>query len=173
MTDFLRLIGDWISFLWPLKQILAYEAGVLFVFGRFWKVVPAGQYFVFPFLMHMQECSIAPGLITTARLDLTLTSGKAVSCTASCYAQVVDPFKAICLIEDHEHATRELVHSVIADRVCRVKHERLEPENRAALLRDLTGWIAAEAIGFGVEVTKVRFSSFVDDIRVFRLIQDT
>ena len=172
MTDFLRLIGEWVSFLWPLKQVMQYERGVVFVFGRYWRTVEPGSYFIFPWFMYIHEVSVVPGMITTARLDLTLVSGKAVSLTASCWMRVVDPVLAVITVENYEHTTLELLHAIIADRVSRVKHERLEPEGRAALLRDLTGWVALEAAEYGVEITKVRFSSFVDDIRVFRLIQD-
>ena len=170
MADFLRILGDWISFLWPLKIVHTWEQGVMFVFGRYWRVVPAGCYVVVPWFMYMHEVSVVPGMLVTPRLDITLLDGTSLSLVASAWHRVVDPNLAVNTIEDYGTTSVELLMSVLADRIARVKPSRLEPENRADLLRDLTGWAATEAAEYGIELTKVRFSTFVLRARTYRLL---
>jgi regulator of protease activity HflC (stomatin/prohibitin superfamily) len=172
MTDFLRLIIEIIQFIWPFKVVAEWEQGVWLTFGRYWKTVGPGTYLSMPFFMDMHLVNVVPGMIVTPRLDITLLDGSTVSLVASAWHKVVDAQKAVVTVEEFETTSNELLQAVVADRVSRVKPERLEPENRAALLRDLTGWAAQEAAEYGIEFTKVRFSTFVLRARTYRLIGD-
>jgi len=170
VADFLRVLGEWIAFLWPWKICHTWEQGVMFVCGRYWKTVGPGCYFVFPWFMYLHEVSVVPGMLVTPRLDITLLDGTSLSLVASAWHRVVDANLAVNTIEDYGSTSVELLMSVLADRIARVKPERLEPENRAALLRDLTAWAQAEAAEYGIELTKVRFSTFVLRARTYRLL---
>lgn len=170
MADFLHTILGFIEYLWPFRIVHQWEQGGYYVFGRMWKVVGPGCYVVVPFFTWLSEVSIVPYMVSTPRLDVTLLDGKNLSFYASAWAQVVDYNLAHNTVEDYALTTRELVEAVIADRLARVKPSRLEPENRADLLRDLTDWCNKETSEFGIQITKVRFSTFILNARTYRLV---
>ena len=172
MADFLRLVGEWLQYIFPFRIVHVYERGVMFRLGRFWKIAEPGCHVIVPFFMSLVEVTIVPGMVNTGRLNVTLQDGTTCSFVATAWTQVLDPEKAINSVEQFGETELEVLSAVCADRVARVSPNRLEPENRAALLRDLTGWVNAETEPFGIKVDKVRFSQFVLKARTFILLGD-
>ena len=170
MGDFIHAVLSSIEFLFPFRIVHQWEQGGYYIFGRFWKTVGPGCYFVVPFFTWLSEVSVVPYMVATPRLDVTLLDGKNLSFYASAWAQVVDYNLAHNTVEDFQATTKELVEAVIADRLARVKPSRMEPENRADLLRDLTEWCNNETAQFGISISKVRFSTFVLNARTYRII---
>jgi hypothetical protein len=62
---------------------------------------------------------------------------------------------------------------VLAEKIADVAAERLEPQGRRRLIGDLTRWVNEETIVYGVEVTLVRFTTFVLNPKTFRLLQES
>jgi hypothetical protein len=105
-------------------------------------------------------------------MDLTLKSGANISFVAAAVIQVTDTRAAIVEIDDYKESTLEILSAVLADRIVRVKEDRLDAENRASLLRDLRGWVNDETSLFGVECKSVRFTTFVQGARTFRILAE-
>lgn len=172
MGDFLRVLLDSISYLWPFEIIRQYELGGMYLFGRFRRVLSPGLYFRVPFFQHVINVTAVPYMVVTPRMDLTMRDGRPLSVVASAWVKVSDFNLAINTVDSFHSTTTEIIKAVVADRLARVQPTRLEPENRADLLRDLTGWVAQEAGEYGINVEKVRFSTFVLGARTYRLLGD-
>lgn len=170
--DFFGRLLDSIEYLWPFRIVEQWETGGYYICGRFWKTVEPGCYPIVPFFMAVIPTTTVPYMTVTPRLDLTLLDGTSVSIVASAWARVTDYNLAVNTVESHEHTTAELLQSVLADRIAQVDASRLEPEKRGRLLSDLTRWAAEEAATFGVEISRVRFSTFVLRAKTYRLLQD-
>lgn len=172
MGDFLRLVLDVVKELWPLRIVKQWERAGYYVCGRYWKEIGPGVYPVVPWFMSVNEISVVPTMIETGRQDITLQNGRPVSFSASAWVRVVDFNLAVNTVFDHEHTVKELLRAVLADKIAGVDAARLEPEKRGRLLSDLTRWVDDEAHEYGLEVTKVRFTTFVTNVRTYRLLQD-
>lgn len=173
MGDFLRVILDSIQFLWPFRIIKAWESGNYYVFGRYWRTLGPGCYPVVPWFTDVHEVPVVPAIVETARQDITLKDGTVLSFSASAWACVVDVNLAVNTVDDYHQTTQELIRAVLADKLAEVAAERLRPEGRGRLLSDLRRWVDEEARQFGIEISKLRFTSFVTNARTFRLLQDS
>lgn len=171
MGDFIRIILDSLEYLWPFRIVHQWEQGGYYVCGRFWKVVGPGCYPVFPFFVTMLGMSTVPYMVATPRMDVTLHDGKNLTLWATAWAQVKDFDLAHNTVDNYEHTTTELIQAIIADRLAKIDSTKLEAENRAELLRNLSGWCDKETKEYGVEITRVRFTTFVLNARTYRLIQ--
>jgi hypothetical protein len=94
-----------------------------------------------------------------------------VTLQASATVRAVDVNLAVNTVDAYMETTQELLTAVLADRMSKVVATRLAPEGRSDLLRDLAKWVQAEC-DFGVEVSKLRFTTFVMNPRPFRLLGD-
>ncbi len=172
MGELMRLIVDSIAYLWPFRIVRAWERAGYLVCGRWWKEVGPGLYLVVPFFMDVHSVSVAEAICGTQRQDITLSDGSTLSFQATCTAKIVDVRKAVCSVDDFASTTQELLASVLADKLAEVDADRLSPQKRTRLFSDLKRWVAEEAAGYGVEVSKVRFVSFVTNIKTHRLLID-
>ncbi len=173
MSDLLRLILDSIGFLWPFRIVRTWERGGYYWFGRWWREVGAGVYPIIPWFSEIREISIVPAIVSTGRQDITLADGTLLSFTASATVRVVDLNLAVNSVDSFMETTQELLSAVLADRLARVKGDKLDPENRTALLRSLRDSVASEAATFGIEISKVRFTTFITNTPTLRLLQDS
>ena len=172
MTDFLRLLGEWISFLWPLRKVQQWERGALYRFGRYKRELKPGIYPVVPWFYDVTAESVVPGIVQTPRLDLTAQDGTMVTVQLSATVRVVDLGKALNTVDAYMETVQELITAVLAEKLAEVDAQRLAPEKRGRLVSDLRRWIDQEAAEFGIEVTKPRFTTFVVNPRPFRLLGD-
>lgn len=172
MGELVKLIIDALQFAWPFRRVLQWERGGYLVCGRWWKEVGPGVYLVVPWFMDVTEISVAEAICGTARQDITLSDGSMLSFSATCTARVVDVKLAICSVDEYQTTTQELLASVLADKLAEVDAARLAHDKRGRLFADLKRWVAEEARGYGVEVSKVRFTSFVTNVKTHRLLID-
>lgn len=178
MGDFLRVLLDSIAYLWPFRIVKQWDEAGYYVGGRMWKRVSAtgwnrGIYFVVPFFTDVVERSKVPGMVRTPRIDLTLDDGSTLSATAVAWAKMVDFDKAVNGVDDFRETTEETFAAVIAESLSEVDMTRLLPSKRKRLLNDLTKWVNGETLEYGVEVTNVRFTTFVLKVRAYRILQDS
>jgi regulator of protease activity HflC (stomatin/prohibitin superfamily) len=171
--EFVRLILDCLAFVWPGRKVGPWERAGRITFGVWKEEVGPGVYWVVPWFQDIHEISIAEAICGTARQDITLSDGSTLSFSATCTARVVDVKLAVCSVDDYRTTTQELLASVLADKLAEVDAARLAPDKRGRLFADLKRWVAEEAKGYGVEVSKVRFTSFILNARCHRLIVDT
>lgn len=170
--DFLRVLLDSIHFLWPFRIVQHWERAGYYIFGRWWREVGPGLYVVVPFFTDLIAVNCATKPRTTGREDITLKNGAVLSFAATATVRVVDVYKALNNVDDYHQSTEELVGSFLAEQLADVDPERLEPSKRKALFRKLQNDVAGEAAEYGVEVTKLRFTSFVTNLKTVRLLMD-
>lgn len=172
MGDFLRVLLDSIEYLWPFRIVHTYERGGYYVLGHYWREMGPGLKVVVPFFTSLTTATTVPALVGTGREDITLKDGTFLSFSAMATVRVVDVTRALNAVDQYHDAVRELIGSYLAERLANMTPEKFEPEKRSATLRQLRDGVAAEASEFGVEVTKLRFTSFVLKARTYRLLMD-
>lgn len=173
MGEFIQLIAGWIETLWPFRIVRQYEQAAYYIGGRFQHLRGPGLYLVIPWFMDHHEASVVPEMIDTGRQDITLRDKTLLSFSASAWVRVVDLDKAINTVDEYARMVNELVRSVLADKLASVEPTRLLPESRLRLQGDLARWANEEAQEFGMEVSKVRFTSFVVNPRTYRMLGST
>jgi len=170
--DLLRVILDAIQYIWPFRLVREWERANFYVCGRYWREVGPGVYPVVPWFMDVHAASVAPGIVSTHRQDITLADGTMLSFSASAWAQVTSMNLAVNRVDDYTQTVREIVEAVLADKFAAVDVERLATDKRARLLSDCRRWIQDECAPFGIEVSKLRLTSFVTRLRAHRLLID-
>lgn len=173
MGDFLRILLDSIQYLWPLRLIQQWERGGFYFLGRWQRELGPGCYPIVPFFMEIRCISIVPAIVSTGRQDITLSDGTLLSFTASATVRVADLNLAVNTVDNFTETTQELLGAVLSDKLARIDAERVKPDRRTELLRSLRTAVATEAALFGIEVSNIRFTTFVTNVRTYRLLQDT
>lgn len=171
MTDLFRLIGEWLQFIWPLRKVNQWEMGLLYRNGRFVRQLEPGIYWVVPWFHEVKAESVVKGIVQTPRIDITLKDGRLLTVQCSAVVQVTDLNLAVNTVDAYLETTQELITAVLAEKIADVEAERLAPEKRRRLISDLKEWVQKEA-DFGVEVSKLRFTTFVLNPRAYRLLGD-
>ena len=173
MGEFLRLIFESLHYLWPLRIVHQYERGGYYIFGKWWREIGPGLKVVVPFFTDIMCVITVPALVSTGREDITLTDGKTLSFSAMATLKVVDVRVALNEIDNYHESTRELIGSFLAEKLSEVDTARLAPDKRGVYINLLQRQLAKEAADFGIEVTKLRFTSFVLGVKTIRLLADT
>lgn len=178
MGELFRIVLDSIAYLWPFRIVRQSEDAGYYIGGRLmWRLSAyrwnKGIYVVVPFFCQIRELPNVPGMIRTARLDLTLKDGTMLTVGASAWARVVDFTLAMEGVDDYRETAEEAFAAVIAERLAEIDAEKVTAgEKREGLLRNLTKLVNKETMAFGVEVTNVRFTTFALNVRTYRLMQD-
>lgn len=172
MAGFWEPIVELLKLLWPFHIVAEWEEGVRYRCGRYWKTVGPGCYLTIPWFWHIEDVRVVPAIIETGRCDITLVDGRVLSYNATAWATVADANKAINTVDDYKETSQEILASVLSDKLGEVDTARLAPNKRGRLFSDLRKWVAEEAAEKGIEITKVRFKSFVIPSRTIRLLVD-
>lgn len=173
MGELVRLVIDCIAYVWCIRLVQADERAGRFYCGHWWEEIGPGWYWNVPFFMEVKALSISKGIVTTPRLDIPLSDGNRLSFSASATCRVIDVKLALLAMDDYRETTQELLSAVIADKLMDVDAERVtNPEKRGRLFSDLKRWVQDEATEYGLEMTRVRFTSLVVDAPVMRLLND-
>ena len=78
---------------------------------------------------------------------------------------------SLLAMDDYKETTVELLSAVVADKLMDVDAERVKnPEQRGRLFADLKRWVQEEATEYGLEMTRVRFTSLIVDAPAMRLL---
>jgi regulator of protease activity HflC (stomatin/prohibitin superfamily) len=173
MGDLFRAIIDSIHYLWPFRTVSQWERGGYYICGHWWKEVGPGLKVVCPFFTEVITAGVVPALVSTGREDITLADGKTLSFSAMATLRVTDVKTALNEIDNYHESTRELIGSFLAEKLSEVDTVRLTPEKRGAYVSLLQRQLAKEAAEFGIEITKLRFTSFVLSVKTIRLLLDT
>jgi regulator of protease activity HflC (stomatin/prohibitin superfamily) len=171
MGEFFRVIGEWMEFIWPLRKVDQWERGLLYRWGRYVRQLEPGIYIILPWFHDIRADSVVPAIVQTPRLDITAQDGTMVTFQASATVRVTDLNLAVNTVDAYTETMQELLAAVLAERMAKVDAARLAPEGRSRLLTDLARWVQEEC-NFGIEVSKLRFTTFVVNPRAFRLMGD-
>lgn len=187
MGEFLQQILQFIEFLWPLVRVEAHESGFFEVFGRVtipWRWfafstkklttahVGPGVYVKIPWFTNVTTCGIETGIANTGRIDIETKDGRSLTVSASARCRVIDPQKAMILLKDHERSMQEILAGVLSEKLAEVEPERLEPNKRARLNTTIYNEIAKEAEEFGIEISWIKFTTFIRNPKMIRLLDE-
>lgn len=170
--DWLKPLVELVAFLWPFRMVKQWERAGYYVNGRWKKELGPGVYPVIWWFQEVWEVSVAEEIVTGRRQDITLSDGTLLSFVAAATIRVVDVRAALNDVQAYKETAVEAVEGVLADRLASVDVGRLEWSKRARLAADLRRWVQDELTRYGVEVTNLRFMTFVTNARAYRLILD-
>jgi len=171
--DFLKFLVDVIQFIWPFRIVHQWEVAGYYVFGRYKYKIGPGVYPIVPWFMDVKEISSVSGMVATPRQDITIEDGTLVSFSTSAWAKVIDYDLAQNNVYDYQRTTAETIQAVLADKIAQLSSDRLAPEKRGRLLSDLRRWVQEEAAEYGVEISRLRFTSFITRVRAHRFLMDS
>lgn len=172
MTEFLRLLLDAVAYIWPLRMVKQWQRGGYYWFGRYRREVGPGVWPVVPWFGEVHEVDVCEAIVGTSRQDITMKDGTLLSFAASATVRVVNVRLALNAVDQFRETAQEAVAAVLAERLAQVDPERLEPDRRGRLFTTLRDAVADELAPYGIEVTKLRFTSFIVNARAHRLIVD-
>lgn len=165
-------LRDTIEFIWPFRIVHQTDEAGYFICGRWWKKTGPGLKFVVPWFCYVRAIAVVPHVIASGRQDITLSDGSMLSFDATATGRVFDSEVALVGVEDCDHAASLLLGSVLAEKLAEVDAARLAPDKRGRLISDLARWVNKETSVFGIETTDIRFTSFVLNVRTYRLLND-
>lgn len=172
ITDFGRFIVEILAYVWPFRMVKEWQRGGYYVLGRWRKEIGPGVWPVVPWFCEVHEVDVCEAIVGTPRQDVTMKDGTMLSFTASATVRVVDVKLALNAVDQYRETAQEAVAAVLAEKLAKVEPDRLDPEKRGRLFADLKTWVADEVAPYGVEVTKLRFTSLIVNAKAHRLIVD-
>lgn len=174
MTDLLRLLVDVFGLLWPFRVVRAWEHGVQYVWGRYWRTVGPGVYPVIPWFMDVLPVSVVPSAWGTPLQTITLRDGRTLTFSALATLRVVDPAAALNEVQEWQETTMEVVSGILANRLAEEETDSFKSEygRRKNLLERLRKEAAEEATKYGISVEMIRFTNFAVGLRAHRLLLD-
>lgn len=172
MGELLNVLIQIFQFVWPFRPVEHWERGVVYLFGKYWRMVGPGRWPVVPFFMDVRAVSVVPAILATPLLTITLKDGRTLTFSAAATVYVEDPAQALNAIDDFQTTTQELLGARIAEKLAEVDAARLDTGARKRLLSDLTRWLDEETILYGVRVTTLRFTNFAVNLKSYRLLMD-
>lgn len=115
MTTYgLVLIAIMLIFLFSaIKVFREYERGVVFNFGRFWKVKGPGLIIIVPFVQQVVKVDLRTVVMDVPSQDVISRDNVSVKVNAVLYFRVVDPQSAIIQVENYEMATSQLAQTTL------------------------------------------------------------
>ena len=95
------------------KILREYERGVIFLFGKFWKVKGPGIIIVFPGIQKMVKVSLRTVVMDVPPQDIITKDNVTVKVNAVIYFRVLDSQKAIIQVEDYLYATSQIAQTTL------------------------------------------------------------
>jgi regulator of protease activity HflC (stomatin/prohibitin superfamily) len=137
-----------------VRILREYERGVVFQFGRFWKVKGPGLVIVVPWVQQMVKVDLRIVVLEVPSQDIISRDNVSVRVSAVVYSRVVDPQKAIINVENHFNATGQLAQTTL--RSVLGKHELDDMlAAREKLSVDIQQALDAQTDSWGVKVSNV------------------
>jgi regulator of protease activity HflC (stomatin/prohibitin superfamily) len=172
MGDLIQRFVDFIREFWPLRTVMAWEAGNIYRLGKYWKTVGPGMYFVIPFFWDVRTDSVVRSTYVTTLQTIDTKDGGTLTFSAAVQLEVSDFAAAQLKVHAYDETAMEDTSALLADTLMRATPRQLEIENRAELLRRCTQQLETELGEYGLTVLSLRFNNFVRNMRVYRLFND-
>lgn len=137
-----------------LKILREYERGVIFLFGRFYRVKGPGFIVVVPFVQAMEKVSLRTVVMDVPSQDIITKDNVTVKVNAVVYFRVIDPQKAIIEVEDFLYATSQLSQTTLRSILGQNQLDQLL-SNREEINDNLQKVIDGQTEPWGVKVASV------------------
>lgn len=188
LSDFLHTLVEFAAFLWPVKVVHQWEAGLYVCAGRVvtpWAwvglrrkpfashILPAGLYLAVPWVCDVHTVTMTWDYVESGRMDVLLKDGRIVSCEALAKMRVVDPFVAYVEFGDFAMDRPRMLRAVVAETLAEAESDRFAPERRGRLLgSSLLKAVRDAAEPLGHEVETVQVTTFILQPKVLRLLTE-
>ncbi len=151
------------------RVLREYERGVVFLFGRFWKVKGPGIIVVIPLAQQMVKVDLRVVVMDVPPQDVISRDNVSVKVNAVVFFRVIDPQRAIIQVEDFYSATNQLAQTTL--RSVLGKHELDEMlSERDKLNADVQKILDAATDAWGIKVTAVEIKHVDIDPTMVRAI---
>lgn len=174
MSELLRILIDIWVFIWPLKIVRAWEQGVWYVCGRYWRTVGPGCHPILPFFMELRPVIVTPGAWGTPLQTITLRDGKALTYSAMATLFVEDAALAMNAVTEWPETSMEVVAGLLSEQLADVDPSRFDAARgkRDRLIEELRKEADDATRKFGVRVQSLRFTNFMLGVRAYRHLID-
>ncbi len=151
------------------RVLREYERGVLFTLGRFTKVSGPGLIFVVPLIQQMVRTDLRVVVEDVPSQDVISRDNVSVKVNAVIYYRIIDPERAILVVEDYHAATSQLAQTTL--RSVLGKHELDEMlAERDRLNADIQEIIDRQTDPWGIKVANVEIKHVDIDESMVRAI---
>jgi len=173
MEFFGRLL-DYAVQLWPFRVVEPWERGYYLVFSRPKRNLGPGIYPVVPYFTDVKALSIAESRVTSPLLSVKLQSGKLLAFSVSARVRVTDVKQAEINVQAYQETTAEEIAATMAEALAECSPDRLATvKKRRNWLAEVTHELNGRVREYGVEVLEIQFTNWIEDVRSYRLLQDS
>jgi len=137
-----------------LKILREYERGVIFLFGKFYRVKGPGFIVVIPFVQAMVKVSLRTVVMDVPPQDIITKDNVTVKVNAVVYLRVMDPQRAIIEVEDFLYATSQISQTTLRSILGQSQLDQLL-SNREEINNRLQKIIDDQTEPWGVKVANV------------------
>jgi len=137
-----------------IKILREYERGVIFLFGKYYKVKGPGLIIVIPFVQQMVKVSLRTVVMDVPPQDIITKDNVTVKVNAVVYFRVLDPRKAIIEVEDFLYATSQICQTTLRSILGQSQLDDLL-SNREAINNHLQKVIDEQTEPWGIKVANV------------------
>lgn len=169
---FSRLL-DFIRDLWPFRVVEPWERGFYVTLSRPGRAVGPGIWPVVPYFQDVKSLSVAEERLTSPLLNV-IWCGKRLAFSVSARLRVIDVLRATIDVGSYQETTGEEIAAHMAEALAEAPAERFETvKKRRNWLAETTRALNERTRLFGVEVLEVQFTNWIEDIRTYRLLNDS
>lgn len=165
-------LKDTIEFIWPFRIVHEWEAAGYYICGHWmWECKP-GLKIVVPWFFDVKSITLAPHPVVGDKQDITLADGTLLTFKPSATVRVVDVYAVLNEIEDYHHSSTLLLAGVLAEQLAQCTAADFEMGARPKIMKRLTRALRRAMQPYGVEMTELAFSTFVLNLKTYRLLTD-
>ena len=136
------------------KVLREYERGVIFMLGRFYKVKGPGLIIIIPVLQQMVRVDLRTVVMDVPTQDVISRDNVSVQVNAVIYFRVVDPERAIIMVENYLEATSQLSQTTLRSVLGQHELDDMLAE-RERLNADIQTILDKQTAAWGIKVANV------------------
>jgi len=137
-----------------IRQINAYERGVLFAFGKFKKILEPGWHVVLPIIRSYKKVDIRTKAVDVPNQEAITKDNISVKINAVIYYKIFDASKVILEVENYYFAVSQLAQTTMRNAVGEVKLDELLQE-RNKISENIKKIIDLATDDWGIKVENV------------------
>ncbi len=152
-----------------IKQINEYERGILFVFGKFKKILNPGWTIVLPIIQSYQKVDIRTKAVDVPEQEAITKDNVSIRINAVIYYKIFDAGKAICEVENFYYAVGQLAQTTMRNIVGSVTLDELLTE-REKISSEICKVIDKATDPWGIKVENVELKDVALPMEMKRVI---
>ena len=124
---FILIIVLWIILI-SIKQIDEYQRGILFVFGKFSKILKPGWHLILPIINRVVKVDIRTKTVDVPEQEAITKDNVSIRINAVLYYKIFDASKAVISVENYNYAVSQLAQTTMRNIVGSVTLDELLSE---------------------------------------------